>query len=156
MRLYSLFLTCSLIFLANCGHGPKLNLCESDVANSRLDCSLSGAKPTSIPYAQSEGYLFYPGTSLQAVYDYCSARAEVTTQAPTLERCVGHAVSGTLTCAEVDCQLITDGDGVTCTLAPTRGMAYSATDKDFALSPSDEKTLLDYCNVKLQGDPQAL
>lgn len=140
--------------LAGCSHGPRLNVCVSNPPQSEFECSLPSSfwhhpKATVLPYTESDGYVVYSPLSIEAVYDYCAARAEAATQAPLFESCEADPSAFGLRCAPKICEVISAGSGLTCSTGATFFVPWSDTENYIGLSPADNQTLLDYCNIKV-------
>jgi hypothetical protein len=119
-----------------------------------LDCQLPSSlfhhpKPTSLSYAQSDGYAAYPPNDTLAIYSYCAARMQSTTQAPNFYRCTSLPAQGGFECELQGCLLIPAGQGMTCT--PVSGTSYfipyGLAQGYMALSPTDNTGLYAFCNI---------
>jgi len=147
-------LVCLSLLLAGCGHGPRLNVCASDPARSQFECSLPSTlfhhpKPTTLSFDQSGGYVVYPPLSIQALYNYCAARSNPSTQAPQFTSCISAPGLGGLECRAVACTLIHAGGGVACKAGDPSLVPWSATENFIGFSPTDNATLAAYCNVAI-------
>lgn len=146
----ALFLSCLLVSLAGCSHGPKVNVCVSNTQEFICSNKVSG-KAETIAFDASAGMYVYPPQSEQALLDYCAARTQSGTAAPQFAQCVSEPTQGGFLCQEEECQLNGTQNGALC--SPTGSefvVTYESSNDYIALSPADNTTILAYCNVTLQ------
>lgn len=146
---HKIYLILFLGFLINgCGTGLKVITWVSNPAgNDFVGPTVSHHTPSTLPYSRTQGYAVYPPQSAQALLNYCEARHEPTTQAPDFDACISNGKTG-INCIYYTCSIIPAGQGIACTSRPVYEIDFADTDNFVGFSPSDNQTLLDYCNVK--------
>lgn len=147
MRL-KISLILAITCLSACGHGPKLNVCISD-GLVQYDCSNAKGVQTVVPFSASAGMKVMSPDSDQDLFNYCAARNQSGTQAKNLTVCTSDPASGGLDCELETCKLNPQMNGMACFPGASQFVPFSQTENYVALSPSDSKTLLAYCNITL-------
>lgn len=149
-RLLTTLLTC--LALSSCASGPKLKVCVSDPVNAKgFDChDESSGADTVMTYAQAAGFKAYAQEHLHALLDYCAKRTEPGTPIPTFSICTVGPEN--FSCQPETCEINPAGNGLVCHLAGSPAkIPVGETDRYVAFMPSDEKTLLDLCNIQISG-----
>ena len=142
----SLLIIC---LLSNCAHGPKVSSCSSDPVNAQFDCADAKGVVSVVAYKDSTGYVAESEGDAQNLIAYCDARFTPGTPAPQFSSCTSDYAAGGFDCVQQICQVNTSQNGILCTKGTSFFVPYSASLKYQALSPTDSRTLLEFCNISL-------
>lgn len=149
-RILSLLLLGNFLLSVGCSHGPQVNVGVSNPALNEFQMSNPKGKTIApVLYKDTQDWWVYPPLSDQALFDYCAARKDPTTQAPSFDACRSDVDKGTFDCQSYDCKIIPEGQGIACVPGDAYAVPFENSDNFVGFNQADNATLLSFCNVTL-------
>ena len=147
-----LILLAFLVSLSNCSHGLNVAVCLPNPSEGLFKCSTKKDKVSTVTFANSSGYAGYSALSYQNLLNYCADREVSGVPIPKFDSCISSPSSGGFNCKVQTCKMNSELNGIDCIGSAPFTVPYSATNNFISLSPSDNDTVLAFCNISIEDN----